>query len=121
MVREKTIPYSLWAWHTHTIVFSKTRNYLSIQVAQKLYWQVGHHTYLTQEIAYDDPADDSGNFNINSYLYLDTILSDHLSWRVGAEFYYNSDPAAGAEKDDTVISCDGTRAKPDFKGGLCEL
>lgn len=90
--------------HTSESKGGNSTSYLSIQAAQRLYWQVGYHTYITQEIAYDVPAEDPGNFNINSYLYLDTILSDHLSWRVGAEFYYNSNPAAGAAKDDFSLT-----------------
>ena len=79
-------------------------NFLSIQAAQRLYWQVGQHTYITQEIAYVAPLSDPSLYNLSSYLYLDTILSEKLSWRVGAEYYFNSTPVAGAKKDDFSLS-----------------
>ncbi len=82
----------------------ETDGYLALQAAQRLYWQIGAYTYVTQEIAWDAPADDPSTFNINSYLYLDTILSDHLHWRVGMEYYYNSTPAPGAEKGDLSLN-----------------
>ncbi len=81
-----------------------TDSYLALQAAQRLYWQIGAYTYVTQEIAWDAPADDPSRFNINSYLYLDTIISDDLHWRVGVEYYYNSTPATGAEKGDLSLS-----------------
>jgi len=81
-----------------------SEGFLSLQAAQRLYWQIGDHTYITQEIAYDAPAEDPSLFNINSYLYLDTIFSERFSWRVGMEYYYNSSPASGAEKGDLSLN-----------------
>ncbi len=81
-----------------------TESYLSVQAAQRLYWQISSHTYITQEIAYDAPAEQPSEFNINSYLYLDTILSESFAWRFGLEYYYNSTPAAGAVEGDFSVN-----------------
>lgn len=85
---------------THELRDDIKDTYLTAQVAQRLYWQVGYHTYITQEISYDAPIDDPSTFNINSYLYLDTILSETFAWRVGVEYYLNSTPAEGADRND---------------------
>jgi len=45
-------------------------------------------------------VNDPTNFNISSYLYLDTFLTDNLSWRIGLEYYYDQEPSPGAEKSD---------------------
>lgn len=72
----------------------------SFHLAQRLYWQLGYHTYLTQEVSYQAFIEDPGNFNISSYLYLDTFLTENLSWRVGMQYYFDSQPPSGKDKDD---------------------
>ena len=85
---------------THELRDGIEDTYLTVQAAQRLYWQIGYHTFITQEISYDAPIDDPATFNINSYLYLDTILSETFAWRVGVEYYLNSTPAEGADRND---------------------
>ena len=75
-------------------------NTTSFHLAQRLYWQLSYHTYITQEISYQAFVNDPTNFNISSYLYLDTFLTDNLSWRIGLEYYYDQEPSPGAEKSD---------------------
>ncbi|MGJ8697837.1 MAG: DUF481 domain-containing protein [Verrucomicrobiaceae bacterium] len=76
----------------------------AFSVAQRLYWQLGDHTYVTQEVAYQGLLEDPADFNISSYLYLDTFLSENLSWRVGAEYYYDSTPSGTKEKGDFSLT-----------------
>lgn len=75
----------------------------SFNAAQRLYWQLGYHTYLTQEFAYQGFVEDPGDFNLSSYLYVDTYLTDDLSWRIGAQYFYDSRAPEGTEKTDVTF------------------
>ncbi len=72
----------------------------SFHLAQRLYWQLSYHTYITQEVSYQAFLEDPGNFNISSYLYLDTFLTENLSWRVGLQYYYDQEPPSDKKNDD---------------------
>ena len=77
---------------------------LSFSAAQRIYWQLGDHTYITQEIAYEGFVEDPGQFNLSSYLYLDTFLGENLAWRLGLSYYYDSHPTGNLKKYDASVS-----------------
>ena len=79
---------------------SVNTNEASFHLTQRLYWQLSYHTYVTQEITYQAFVNDPTTFNLSSYLFVDTFLTENLSWRVGVQFFYDSEPPTGAESDD---------------------
>lgn len=52
---------------------------LSFSAAQRLDWQLGDHTYLTREIAYEGFVEDPGQDHLSSYLGLNPFLCENLA------------------------------------------
>jgi len=75
----------------------------SFYLAQRLYWQLGYHTYITQEISYQAFLENTADFNISSFVFLDTFLTENLSWRIGVQFFYDNQPPPGLENNDLSI------------------
>jgi len=78
-------------------------NASSFYLAQRLYWQIGYHTYITQEISYQAFLEDVTDFNISSYLFLDTFLTKDLSWRIGLQYFYDGTPPSGLKSSDLSL------------------
>lgn len=75
-------------------------NAATFNLAQRLYWQLSYHTYITQEISYQAFIEDPSDFTLSSFLFLDTFLTENLSWRIGLEYFYDENPAPGRRKGD---------------------
>ena len=75
-------------------------NATSFNLAQRLYWQLSYHTYITQEISYQAFLENPSDFNLSSFIFLDTFLTDNLSWRIGLEYFYDGNPAPGRRESD---------------------
>lgn len=79
-------------------------SYLTLRGAQRFSWVLGSLTTFKQDATVDvDPA------NLDNYLltvgaYLDTDITDSLTWRLAGTYIYDNEPTGNLEKSNTTLT-----------------
>lgn len=79
-------------------------DYFSIVIAEKFNWAINEHTTFKQALNATFNPSETNNFTLVADAALDILLTEKVSWRFGASWSYDNQPAAGRKSDDTVLS-----------------
>ena len=79
-------------------------DFFAIQAAQKLDWKITDGVSLVQSVTFNTEAGDWENFLLIAAAALDVDVTEDLSFRTSVNSIYDNTPAAGAQKNDLLLS-----------------
>ena len=66
---------------------------------------LGPRVTFKQDAIFDAEADDfENNYVVTVSAYLDTDITDSLTWRLAGTYVYDNEPAANLERADTTLT-----------------
>ena len=79
-------------------------NYFSLRAAERFELVLNPRMSFKQASVVDFDVNDFDNFIVTSTAYLDTDITDNLSWRISATHVFDNEPAAGLEESDLTLT-----------------
>lgn len=80
-------------------------NYFTVRAAERFSWVLGPRVTFKQDAIFDAEADDfENNYVVTVSAYLDTDITDSLTWRLAGTYVYDNEPAANLERADTTLT-----------------
>lgn len=79
-------------------------NYLTLRAAERFSWVLGPRMTFKQDAILDLDPGDFDNFLLTVTAYLDTDITDSLSWRLAGTYVYDNQPAGLLENSDTTLT-----------------
>ncbi len=81
-----------------------TDEYFSLRAAERFSWVLGPRTTLKQNAVVDFDPSDSENWILTATGFLDTDITDDLTWRLAVTYVIDNQPAAGLEEEDLTLT-----------------
>ena len=81
-----------------------TADYLSMVAAERFSHQFSERFAVSQALVYTAELADFQNSTVVASAALDTKVSSRLIWRLGVDYTYENQPAAGRQRHDTLLS-----------------
>ena len=78
--------------------------YLSLRAAERFSWVLGSRVTFKQDAVVDFDPSNSENYLLTVGAYLDTDITDSLSWRLAGTYIYDNEPADGLDSSDTTLT-----------------
>lgn len=79
-------------------------SYLSLRGAERFSWALGKRTTFKQDAIVDVEPGDFDNYLLTVSAYLDTDITDSLTWRLAGTYIYDNQPNLGLENADSILS-----------------
>lgn len=79
-------------------------SYLTLRGAQRFSWVLGSRTTFKQDAIVDVDPGNFDNYLLTVGAYLDTDITDSLTWRLAGTYIYDNEPTGNLEKSDTTLT-----------------
>lgn len=79
-------------------------DFFAVRAAQRFDWTLNPRMTFKQAAILDLDPGDSENYLVTASAYLDTDITDNLSWRLAGTYIYDNQPAADLEKSDVTLT-----------------
>ena len=79
-------------------------DYFSVRFAERFSWILGPRTTFKQDAIVDLDPDDIDNAVLTATAYLDTDITDNLTWRLAGTYVFDNQPEAGIENEDFTLT-----------------
>lgn len=79
-------------------------NYFSLRGAQRFSWILGSRTTFKQDAVIDVEPGNFENYLLTVSAYLDTDITDSLTWRLSGSYIYDNEPNGTLESSDTTLT-----------------
>jgi putative salt-induced outer membrane protein YdiY len=79
-------------------------SYLTLRGAQRFSWALGSRMTFKQDAIVDVDPGNFENYLLTVGAYLDTDITDSLSWRLAGTYIYDNEPTGDLEKSDTTLT-----------------
>ncbi len=101
---EMTLSLEAGPAYTFESAGGETDNYFSIVAAEKFTWEISDRVTFKQSLSGIFDPSDTDNYTLQASAYLDTEITENLSWRVAAGWAYDNVPALGRSENDTSLT-----------------
>ena len=101
---DTSLVFELGPSYTFEKLGGVSSDFVSLVAAQRFEHAFSKRFSLKQSVVFNAELADFDNSSLVGALAFDTRLSDRLIWRLGLEFNYENQPAAGRQRHDTLLT-----------------